>query len=192
MTFINFDRSSADPFDRYQPTSCHMDRFVDLPPSLARAAFLTQIERPQHIEATNGARLEIVDAPVGIGQTSYCPLLTQRATLYARWRRWPVEVELLPWSQRRCQLGLAPRPRHGQLGSDRIFAAGHAILGILATAMLSWAAAAAPAVEGGTSPQRLQAVNSERRRLRVPAAIGTVEPHDLAVYSHARHSTADG
>ena len=130
--------------EHFQSRDSCMEIRVELPPLLARAAFLAQVEG--HVFQTANARLVIDDVEVEIGCDPFSALLSQSATLHAGWRRWRLDLDLNVWSPRRCALGLSPRLRHFARAGDPLFEAGWEVLEGLGAAMCSWIQEPGPAV----------------------------------------------
>jgi hypothetical protein len=72
--------------------------------------------------------------------SAYTPLRASAAELLCGRRRYPVELELLPWSSTRAELGLRPlSTRTLRFPSDAMVSAGHLVLRHLGELMSAWA-----------------------------------------------------
>jgi hypothetical protein len=101
----------------------YMSRRLDLPPLVAQAAY--------------DAHFGSAERPGGAG---WRPLRRLPGVLVAARRRWPMELELLPWSEERTELGLRPRSRFPRVfPPEQVTLAGHELLDELAASMVEWA-----------------------------------------------------
>ena len=139
------------PADYYVRTY-DMNRVLDVPPLVAQAAYDAHTEQPgdEWVLSTANARLLLrgpVRTPAGAG---YQPYRSQPGTLMTDWMRWPVQLELLPWSDLRTELGLRPMSRRfSPFPPDAVVRAGHRLLAALGENLLSWAEQ--PLVDWATS-----------------------------------------
>ena len=122
----------------------YMSRRLDLPPLLAQAAYDAYVDdgdQGRWLVTTDTARLEL-SGPVRQPPAApgWQPLRRQSGVLVAGRLRWPVELELLPWSRDRTELGLFPQSRLLRtFPPATVTLAGHELLRGLAASMHAWA-----------------------------------------------------
>lgn len=120
----------------------YVNRVLDLPPLVAQASYdaLAQQSGGEGVLTATNARLQLhapVRMPVGAG---YQPYRSQPGTLMTDWLRWPFELELLPWSDDRTELGLRPISRRfSPFPPEPIVRAGQRLLSALTENLLNWA-----------------------------------------------------
>jgi hypothetical protein len=131
-----------------QPSHPYLFRILDLSPLVAQAALdgvRANRSRPEHprnwsIQA-EGGRLELHSRRVAPPpRPCYWPYREDRGRI--RSARWglpiPVELELLPWSDSRAELGLRVCG-HLPVSESLYLQVGHAALDVLATELEAWA-----------------------------------------------------
>jgi hypothetical protein len=122
----------------------YVSRVLDLPPLVAQAAFdAVRPSDPHGRGILVGGALRVA-AREGYRRTSGArgmPYRSQPAVIVvARVRRWAVELELVPWSPRRTELGLFfMGNRLAALPSPSAVAAGVQIVELLRTKLEVWA-----------------------------------------------------
>lgn len=128
--------------DCYVRTS-YMSRRIDVPPLVSQAAYDVHAGRSAGdgwAISVSAARLVLrgpVLRPSGAGWRA---LRSQGGTLNVGRYRWPVELEVLPWSSERTELGLRPCSRTLRaIPPDLVMRAGHELLDGLAASMRAWA-----------------------------------------------------
>ena len=126
-----------------QVRTYYVSRVVDLPPLVAQAAYDAETSC-----ATDGTwELAVGRAHLAFARparrqhgTGYQPYRSQRATITTGLTRWPVQIELLPWSDVRVELGLGPMNSFlRRFPPDRVVDAEHALVDVLAARMRQWA-----------------------------------------------------
>ena len=117
--------------------TCYMSRRVDLPPLVAQAAY----DAVACESCERGSSRLILSGPVRHSSgTGWWPLLTQTGTLSVGRLRWPVELELLPWSGECTELGLRPLSQLLRaFPPESVTVAGLELLECLAERMNGWA-----------------------------------------------------
>jgi hypothetical protein len=130
------------------PSYPYLSRVLDLPPRVAQAAFdavhahRARRGHPQSWDIqVEGGRLELSDRPVAAPpRACYWPYRQERGRI--RSARWglpiPVELELLPWSDRRTELGLRVCG-HLPVSESLYLHVGHEALDVLAGELEAWA-----------------------------------------------------
>ena len=128
--------------DDYYVRTFYMNRVVDLPPLVAQAAYDAHAHAPggEWLLEASDARLLLrgpVRMSIGAG---YQPYRSQPGTLITGWVRWPVELELLPWSDDCTEVGLRPMSRtFSRFPPDAVVRAGRRLLAGLEESMRGWA-----------------------------------------------------
>lgn len=122
----------------------YVSRLLELPPLVAQAAFddLVSVTTDPLQYTADGERARLMlRAPVEqLSGPGYRAFRCHRAVILAGWHRWPVELELLPWSAARVELGLRPLGVvSGRVPPSRITRSGHELLAVLAAALHAWA-----------------------------------------------------
>lgn len=147
--------NNSDAGDTYIRTY-YVSHFVDLPPLVAQAAYddISQAttDSPWILHSATG-RI-VTRAPIkrwsGPG---YRPHRSQRAMVLTRWHRWPVELELMPWSGQRVEVGLrSASEMFKRRPPDSVLRAEHELLATLAYELQAWADQ--PLAEWATCVQR--------------------------------------
>jgi len=122
----------------------YVSRVLDLPPLVAQAAFDAVRPSDPHARGTLVRGAIRVTAREGYRRTSGAsgmPYRSQPAVIVvARLRRWAVELELVPWSSRRTELGLCfVKNRLAAPPSPSAVAAGIEVVELLGTKLEVWA-----------------------------------------------------
>ena len=126
-----------------QVRTYYVSRVIDLPPLVAQAAY----DAEASCAADGTWELAVGRARLTVGPpvrtqhgTGYQPYRSQRATVTTGLTGWPVEIELLPWSDVRVELGLGPMDSLlRRFPPDRVVNAEHALVDVLAARMRQWA-----------------------------------------------------
>jgi hypothetical protein len=107
-----------------------MSRSLSLPPQVAKAAYDQRAAAAQVWSVdTDGSRLRVAQAIPPASSTRYAPLRASRALVLAGLHRYPVELELLPWSASRTELGMRPvGTGFRRFPPGPVVKAGHALL----------------------------------------------------------------
>ena len=117
--------------------TCYMSRRVELPPLVAGAAY--DALACESYEGGSG-RLHLRGPVRRFSGTGWWPLLSQPGTLSVGRLRWPVELELLPWSRDCTELGLRPQSHLLRtFPPESVTLVGLALLEHLAERMHGWA-----------------------------------------------------
>jgi hypothetical protein len=130
----------GEPMQNHSISTYYMNRPVDVPPRVAVAAYDQLIDPEGAPLRAERARLVLAHAlPTGTGPT-YGPLRSARGVLTTGHHRHPVELELLPWSSRRTELGIRPLGTvFARFPCEPILDAGHQILRLLDELLTDWA-----------------------------------------------------
>lgn len=134
------DEKEDAPMSRHIAQTWYMDRVVDLPPAIAAVCF-DDVRADLCADPANPAGrwsiradeevLELAGTGVlSSGQTGWRVLRRLHGSLRSPggWVRLPVELELLPWSSRRTEVGLRPRGRLGPGPGSFYVRGGNAVL----------------------------------------------------------------
>ena len=121
----------------------YMSRTIDVPPLVAQAAYDDCVQQSTDefgALADSSVRLEL-HGPIRRFPCSGCwPLRSRPGTLTVGRLRWPVALELLPWSTERTELGLLPGSRALRGFPPHVVTrGGHELLEQLAASMHAWA-----------------------------------------------------
>jgi hypothetical protein len=121
----------------------YMSCRLDVPPQVASAAYDERAgsltDQRWEVEA-NAARLDLRGPVCRYSGSGWRPLRSQLGTLTVGRHRWPVELELLPWSRDRTELGLRPYGRRLRVSPpENGTLAGLTVLDRLAETIQVWA-----------------------------------------------------
>jgi hypothetical protein len=121
----------------------YMSRQLGLPPLVAQAAYdavTSGSPEGRWLLRTASARLGLRGPVRHYAGSGWWPLRSQLGRLAVGRYRWPVELELLPWSSRRIELGLRPCSHLVRSSPPAsVTQAGHDLLDQLAANMMLWA-----------------------------------------------------
>ena len=130
-------------FNDHVVRTYYVSRVVELPPLVGQAAYDAQVrtlgEPPRQLVVSR-SRLILQSVAFTDAGRGGQPLRRNPGHVVTRSQRWPVELELHPWSSRRVELGF--RPLDGawrRLPPDAVVNAGHDVLAALAVLMHAWA-----------------------------------------------------
>lgn len=121
-------------------TTYYMSHRLDVPPRVAMAAYDSLAHAGAWTLELNRVRLVVRSTlPLAPGP-GYGPLRRAAGVLAAGYHRQPVELELLPWSARRTELGLRPISTFAaRLPSRTVLHAGDKMLRHLDELFTAWA-----------------------------------------------------
>ena len=129
--------------DRSYVRTYYVSHRIDVPRLVAQAAYDELIQDTTSecwVLADSPVRLELHGPVRRFPGSGWWPLRSRAGTLTVRRLRWPVELELLPWSRERTELGLQPGSRALRaLPPYDVTLAGHELLQQLAARMHAWA-----------------------------------------------------
>jgi hypothetical protein len=134
----------GDPLTAVPPiVSAYVSCPLQLPPHVARAAFDSEMERintAAGVIVGSGGRLVVRGTARVAAGVPYSPYRSQPVLVVAGWRRWPGDLELLPWSDRQTELGFAPgNAAFRRTPSDVVVSTARELLVHLARILQDWA-----------------------------------------------------